>query len=388
MADMRVSRWTPVAPRGQSDMKGRPAGPMSRLPRVGALLLTVALATLGLAARPADAGGPRPVKVMTRNLYLGANLDPAIRATSVPALLGATAHIFSVVQQTDFPQRAKALAREIADADPVLLGLQEAAAWYSGPLGDPAPAGTVEYDFVAILQRELTAVGSPYDLVRAQDEADIETPAGFPYFRDVRLVQRDAILVKQGVDDEVTLTNPQSANFANRLVLSTGMGQQFVVNRGWVSVDATVNRRSFRFVNTHLEAFHWYYRLLQAQELISATGPVGSAPGGVILVGDLNSGPELPVEENRRAYWALVSFGLIDTWAVANPGHPGLTAGFNELLTDASAEAALEHRVDHVMASPSVGVVKSRIYGTDADNRTDAGLWPSDHAGVAATLTP
>jgi hypothetical protein len=40
------------------------------------------------------------------------------------------------------------------------------------------------------------------------------------------------------------------------------------------------------------------------------------------------------------------------------------------------------------MTSPGVGVVSSRIYGTDPDNRTAGGLWPSDHAGVAAILTP
>ena len=376
---------------------GRPAGPGSEMEKpsvldrilwIAGVLVVVGIVAVGLAGWPADAEARRPVKVMTRNLYLGASLDPAIRATTTTELLAATARIFSVVQRTDFPQRAKSLAREISDADPVLLGLQEAATWYSGPLDDPAPAGAVEYDFLAILRQELAAIGVPYDVVRVQPEADIEAPAGAPYFKDLRLLQNDAILVKAGIGDEVALRDADSDNFAARFVATTGLGRQIEVDRGWVSVDATVNRRSFRFVNTHLEAFHPGVRLQQAQELAAASGAVGSAPGPVILVGDLNSGPDLPVPANRLAFAALRSSGLTDTWAVANPGDPGYTAGFEELLDDPTAEGALEHRVDHVMASAGVGVVRSRIYGTDADNRTSSGLWPSDHAGVAATLTP
>jgi hypothetical protein len=360
------------------------------LARAGALLCAVALLVTGPAASSAAPADPRPVKVMTRNLYLGADLSPAIQATTIPEFLAANAHVFSVVQQTNFPERAVALAREIADADPTLIGLQEVAIWYSGAFNNPGPATTVEYDFLESLQQELAGVGAPYDLVRVQAEADIEAPAGAPYFKDFRLVQRDVILVKAGLGDEVQLTNEQSDNFDTILVITTGTGQQIPVERGWVSVDATVNRRTFRFVNTHLEAFHPLIRLAQAQELIASDGPIGSAEGKVILVGDINSGPELPVSANRLAFFALVAFGLTDTWRVVYPDAeavPGYTSGFGELL-DEPLETALEHRVDHVMTLGDIGIVSSRIYGTDPDNRTATGMWPSDHAGVMATLTP
>jgi endonuclease/exonuclease/phosphatase family metal-dependent hydrolase len=195
----------------------------------------------------------------------------------------------------------------------------------------------------------------------------------------------DAILVKAGLGSEVTLTNEQSANFANRLVIPTGLGQSIPVDRGWAAVDAVVNKRAFRFIDTHLEAFHPLIRLLQAQELLA--GPIASAPGKVVLVGDINSGPDLPVPANRLAYQALIAGGMVDTWPVANPGDPGPTAGFSELLDDPSADV-LDNRIDMVLTKGSVGVVKSRIYGTDSDNRTAGGLWPSDHAAVMATLTP
>ena len=323
---------------------------------------------------------------MTRNLYLGANLDPAIGARTVDELMAATAHIFSVARRTDFPARAEALAREIAAADPALVGLQEAGVWYTGPLGDPAPATTVEWDFVAILLEQLAAVGARYEVVRVQPEADIEAPAGAPYFHDVRLLQQDAVLVRTGPGHKIEVGDTWSANFANELTITTGTGLRYAVHRGWLAVDVAVKKQPFRFVNTHLEAFHPLVRVQQAEELLAPDGPVGSAPGPVVLVGDLNSGPDLPVPANRLAYQSLIAAGLIDTWAVAHPGDPGFTAGFSELLTDPAGEGALEHRVDHVLVTADIGVVGSRIYGTDPANRTASGMWPSDHAGVAATV--
>ena len=329
-----------------------------------------------------------PVTVMTRNLYLGADLRPAITATTPEASQAAVASIFSVARRTDFPERAVALAREIADAGPLLVGLQEVAAWYSGPFGDSAPATASEYDYLQILLRELAVAGAPYTVVRVQDEADIEGPAGAPFHRDIRLVQRDAILVKGGAGDGVRLDGARSGHFAARLVFPTATGQVVMVNRGWVSVDVTVEGRAFRFVNTHLEAFDPLIRLGQAGELVAPTGPIGSAPGNVVLVGDLNSGPELPVHTNRLAFQALVVAGTKDTWRALHPADPGYTAGYGELLDDAPGAAALENRVDHVMTRGSVGLVDSRRTGVDPAGRTQSGLWPSDHAGVVTTILP
>jgi endonuclease/exonuclease/phosphatase family metal-dependent hydrolase len=357
------------------------------LSRAIALFVLFAALFAAVLAPPAGAADPRPVKVMTRNLYLGADLTRSIQAQTIPELLAANAQIFTNVQTTNFPERAKVLAQEIKDADPTLVGLQEVALWRSGSFNNPAPATNVEYDFLASLQSELAAIGAPYELVRLQQEADLESPAGAPYFKDFRLTMHDAIIVKAGLGNEVQLSNKQSANFANNLTLTTGTGQTITVLRGWTAVDAVVNKRAFRFVNTHLEAFHPLVRLAQAQELVAPSGPIGSATGKVILVGDINSGPDLPVPANRLAYLALIAAGMVDTWPIANPGDPGPTAGFSELLDDPSADV-LDNRIDMVMTKGSVGVLGSVITGTDPDNRTPGGLWPSDHAGVVASLTP
>jgi endonuclease/exonuclease/phosphatase family metal-dependent hydrolase len=351
-----------------------------------ALCLIVTSLAAGALATGAQAEEQRPAKVMTRNIYLGADLTRSITATSVSQLLAANAQIFANVQQTNFPERAKALAREIKNADPTLIGLQEVALWRSGAFNNPAPATTVEYDFLASLQSELAAVAAPYNVVRVQQEADLESPAGSPYFRDFRLTMHDAILVKSGLGSEVKLSNAQSANFNNNLTLTTGTGQTITVKRGWVSVDTVVNKRLFRFVNTHLEAFHPGVRAQQAQELVAGSGPVGSAPGKAVLVGDINSDPAQSSPDNA-AYNVLIGSGMVDTWPVANPGDPGLTCCFSELLDDPSA-SVFNSRIDDVLTKGAVGVVSSRVRGTDPDNRAAGGLWPSDHAGVTATLLP
>jgi endonuclease/exonuclease/phosphatase family metal-dependent hydrolase len=159
-------------------------------------------------------------------------------------------------------------------------------------------------------------------------------------------------------------------------------GTTFISTRGWTSVDVTVKRDTFRFVNTHLEAFHAGIRLQQAQELLA--GPLDTN-GRLILVGDLNSGPELPVPENRLAYLALVAGGMVDTWPILHPGDPGFTSGLGDDLNEPADD--LENRVDMVMVrGDGIKPIKSNLVGNDPRNRTPDGLWPSDHLGHVATL--
>jgi hypothetical protein len=166
----------------------------------GRRLFLAALAALIVTGAGVSEAAPRPVKVMTRNLYLGADLTPSIASTSVPEFLAANASIFATVQRTDFPARARVLATEIQAADPILIGLQEVAIWRRGPVGvldGPAtPATEVAFDFLSSLRSELAARRIPYNVVRIQQEADLEAPAGAPFNRDIRLTIRDVILVK------------------------------------------------------------------------------------------------------------------------------------------------------------------------------------------------
>ena len=350
------------------------------------LLSVVASASPVIASNPAQGkGNARPVKVMTRNLYAGTDLSPLLSATSLPEFAFEVTQAFGRVQATDFPARAKVLAKEIKEADPHLIGLQEVALWRIGEPGvldgSITPATTVVYDFLASLQDELSHRGLHYSVVIVQTEFDAEGPSTLGF--DIRLTLRDVILAKADLPpDELTLSNANSANYIATLTLPTVAGD-LTFTRGWTSVDATVNRRTFRFINTHLEAFSAYHRWAQSNELLLPGGPADTSLP-VVIVGDLNSSPD--ETGPYLAYANLIGAGFVDTWLQANPTDPGYT-GFNaaDLL---NPTPTLTTRVDHVLTRPSVGVFKSKIVGIDQDNRTPSGLWPSDHAGVVATLRP
>jgi endonuclease/exonuclease/phosphatase family metal-dependent hydrolase len=351
--------------------------------RPGLLLVLTLLVSLVHTASARAAEEKPCVRVMTWNLYVGADLTRAIQAKTPEALLEANAEVFRVLHQTDFHERARAIAAQIVKEDPDVVALQEAVLWLTGPLNDPAQATTVEYDFVRILQDELDSLGAPYQEAFVLEESDTEAPAGPPVSLDVRLVDRDAVLVREGFVDE---QHGVAATFASQFSFPSGTGRTLTSTRGWIALDLTLAGTPIRFVNTHLEAFDWQVRLAQAKELLDPTGPIGGATTDVILLGDLNTGPDLPVPDNRKAFFALTDFGLVDTWAQLHPGDPGYTAGFTELLDQPSA-SVLEHRVDHVMSLGALTPVESRIVGIAPGDRTPSGMWPSDHAGLVASIT-
>jgi hypothetical protein len=375
--------------------------------RARILLALLTLIAVAAVAPAAQAAKPKQIKVMTRNLYLGADLTPAIQATSLFGLAQAGSEIWSTVQATDFNARAKVLAKEIQAEDPQLIGLQEAAIWRTGaPDGPPvlggSPAGDVVYDYIPTLLGELAAIGSPYVLVVKQPEADIEGPTlnGF----DIRLTQQDAILAKkESVDNgDITWTTAAGAHYPAAIQLNLPLlggpangGVNVESTRGFVFADVNVKGNAFRFVDTHLEAFSPGRRAQQAG-FLAQFGPASATDRPVVLVGDLNSapddlapgGPPDPTP-NGLAYAILTgSFGYQDTWVQANGAAPGFTSGFNEFVNDADL-SGLDHRIDHVLTRGAAQASdKATVTGTDFANRTPGGLWPSDHAGVVTKVYP
>ena len=82
--------------------------------------------TLAIGGTATNHPSEPPLRVMTRNLYLGASINPVLRAPNLQAVPGLVAQAWEQIQAADFPDRAKALAREIAAYRPHLVGLQEA----------------------------------------------------------------------------------------------------------------------------------------------------------------------------------------------------------------------------------------------------------------------
>jgi hypothetical protein len=348
-----------------------------------ALLAPVGVAAVA-AASAAQAATPS-VKVMTRNMYIGADLTPIVRATTLPQFLTATAEAYGKVQASDPPARIKAMAREIADADPMIIGLQEVQLVETDtepPTNDgPAtPATTTVFDFLEMLLDELAAQGTPYTAVTSATNVSAEVPTALGF--DVKSTDRDVILAKANLpSDELSWINQSSASFATNLTFSTVAGP-LTFTRGYNVADFTANKRSFTLVNTHLEAFSNVVRSAQAAELLSV---LGSATEKQLMVGDINSDPS---DTGTNPYDLFAGAGFADSWTQANPSSPGLTCCFGELLDDPNA-SVFDARIDVVLTrNASEPAKRARIYGTDPDNRTPSGLWPSDHAGVSSTVAP
>jgi endonuclease/exonuclease/phosphatase family metal-dependent hydrolase len=341
-------------------------------------------------------------KVMTRNLYLGADLSPAIGAPNLPALIKGAGTILRQVTTTNFPVRAKGLAAEIRGAKPDLVALQECALWRTGPVNfavlSSGPTATdVRYDFLQLLLDELNAGPDKYEAVAINPEFDFEAPADEdanpstgPLGADLdgRLTMRDVILAR--VDSGVRVSQPEGGHFQHLLVLPVLTSPTLVtvpVTRGWVKVEARVRGGlPFRFVATHLEAFdspvalgNGHIREAQAGELVGENGPATAER--VVLAGDLNSGnaSDNISGNDRLAYEALLDGGMVErstndpfSCCIDDPN----------LMTGTAAE--LDHRVDHIMtnAPDTVSLVESFVTGRTMHE----GLWDSDHAGVFSRL--
>jgi endonuclease/exonuclease/phosphatase family metal-dependent hydrolase len=372
-----------------------------------ALALLAAVAVLlsafaGVAVAKTSKG--TPVKVMSRNLYLGADLTPAIQSPSTEAFIEANGGIVRSVEATNFPLRAKGLAKEILGEEPDLVGLQEVALWREappslGPVFSGRPeATTVKYDFLKLLLAQLNKGKTQYRPVVVQDEFDFEAPAnangipgdgpggtGLLANAEVngRLTMRDVILARVGAG--VVTSNAKSGNFANLLVVKVAGSKEIAVTRGWTSVDATVRgSRKFHFVNSHLEAFdneaeYPSVRARQAGELVAPGGPAASKLP-VILLGDFNSDVKTEVKPgDGQAYRVLTKAGFRERAASKPTGccieAPLLNTGTNK---------EMNHKVDHVMTNDpkQVKLIKSVVTGRQMQH----GLWDSDHAGLFSEL--
>jgi endonuclease/exonuclease/phosphatase family metal-dependent hydrolase len=377
----------------------------SAIPRtrrlLAALIALVALAAVAAPAAAEVAGRRRPITVMTRNVYLGGDIGRPIRAVQGlppeeqgPAFVAANTTLRAIVDQTDFPLRARQLAREIARRGPDLIGLQEVALWRRGPL-DGTPATTVDYDYLQILLDELQALGVDYEAVDVQDQTDVSGPAMVGgTLQNVRLTARDVLLRR--ADKAVSVLDSGGGQYAARIPLTVA-GQPVNLVRGYNWADVRAGGRTFRFINTHLESELSDIAYAQTEELLA--GPAATQRP-VVLTCDCNSDPlddsvkPGEVHAHRDPYLLLTGTGgFADAWLRFAPAEEGWTAGLSELVNDTPEQAAerFDHRVDFVLTrGAGVGVLKGWMVGRDPGERTpetpNGRLWPSDHAGVVIRL--
>jgi endonuclease/exonuclease/phosphatase family metal-dependent hydrolase len=380
------------------------AGTPRRRAWVVAALASI-VAVTGLVAVPgADAKTkkkPVPVKVMTRNLFLGADLGPALNAGSAQEFIAANGAILREVDRTQFGTRAVGLAGEIAEKKPDLVGLQEVAWWRTNPTpGGPqqGPDGqftalTNKYDFLALLQAQLEARGLDYEAEVVKTEFDFEAPTDYDNDPNTgvlggeiqgRLTMRDVILVNQDSKVDLKTKNPQSGSFSS-LFTPVISGITVPVTRGWTAIDVTATKGKgkkkskvkFRFVNSHFEAFddetqRPSIRAQQAAELLA--GPASAKR--TIILGDFNSDVPGVKAGDEQAYQTLLDGGFEER-SLDTP----TTCCINDLFAPTNT---FDHQVDHVMTNMGKKVKLKSSVGTGLTPVN--GVYSSDHAGVFSSL--
>ncbi len=343
---------------------------------------------------PDDAGGDgvSRLRVMTRNVYVGTDVDKVLAAESPEEIPVLVAEAFQLLVATNFPERAQSLAREIGWTRPHLIGLQEVSTIRAQSPGDASdggsqPAGTVIFDYLDLLMDELASQGLDYVVAAQVQNADVEVPMIVSLdplaFDDMRLTDRDVILARS----DVLITAAWGQNYQARLVVPIGPGLRIEAIRGITAVEATVGGRTYRFVSTHLEpaptADLLPIQLAQAGELI---GLLANDSLPVVLVGDMNTWAP-----TGATYQLLADAGFADAWDHQRLTSPGFTCC--HALDLANPRPDFDRRIDLILVrhpnnsvNPFSRPVRAAVVGDEFFNRTGSGLWPSDHGGVVAGM--
>lgn len=331
-----------------------------------------------------------PITVMTYNASIATNVN--IVLNSPPAQIpAAVAQVFGYTVNSLPAERMTEIADQIATARPDVVGLQEISTFYTQRPGDflagnPVHASHVEYDFLQLLLDALHARGVDYQLAASTVNTDIELPALDPgmapipaNFYDVRLADRDAIIVRDGVQ----FTNPHASTYAAAIPVSVG-GTSFAYRRGWASVDVIWSgNEAVRFITTHLETqLATPVQVAQADELI---GLIKSSPLPVIAMGDFNSAANAsaPAESKTPSYDKFMDAGLVDAWLARHPNQEGLTCCHAELDLTSNAQP-FDQRLDLMLTYGDAirSATTAHVIGDRSVDRTPSGLWASDHAGL------
>jgi endonuclease/exonuclease/phosphatase family metal-dependent hydrolase len=330
------------------------------------------------------------IVAMTRNLYLGTDVFAVAAAGSdVQALAMAVGAGWQEVVASDPAARMDAIAGEIAEEMPQVVGLQEVASF---ALSDAATHEAVAgYDFLALLLQALEARGAHYRVAVSNPNVMVTLPALLPGvgLRLLSLLDREVILVRS----DVKVLSTRQGSYAAHLNFPVGE-TVLPVPRGWALAEVSFGGRDFTFVDTHLEVERFpEIQQAQAQQFAAILAQV---PGVVILAGDLNSdaydGAFASRPIDTESYEILQAAGFVDLWTEYAPGDLGLTCCHDEDLRD--DVPSFEMRIDLLLvrspfrpASGKLpGAVHAAVLGEEPADRTDSGLWPSDHAGLIASL--
>lgn len=366
------------------------------------------------------------VDVMTQNQYLGVDLGPVLAAAmgdqSDPVVFAADFNEAVVGALTKIAaarpaERVQALAAAIAQRHPDVVGLQEAYKFSCLPHPLAPPMAGMGCDdpslraaFTDQLANTVAALRGKYALAGKVTNMQV---AGIPFAVNgypaiLGLADRDAILVRAGTAaTPVPLAgmtgcraSDDGCNYMTRPPVLTAGPLTLAIERGYLAVDFSVRGQAYRVFNTHLEQ-----RLLaptlpetrllqvgQAAELLGGALNTWDGMKKLIVVGDFNSAPgdtipELPGTPTPYQIFAMA--GFTDTWTLRPQPGDGFSCCQDENLLN--RPSALYERIDLIFSlAPPTRVVDMRLLGNTMGDKTrppgHGGLWPSDHAAVAARL--
>lgn len=346
-------------------------------------------------SRGVDAGA---LTVYSQNVYLGGDTGSLLSLDfgDLPALLQATGVFWAQVQESDPRGRAAAVVDQIETRRPHLIGLQEVFHFRVVDFASGSPRPIAEVDLLELVESEIHTRALPYEVVAVQENTTTGPLSGLPLMVDpaagmvTQVLQfTDRIAVLRRTDVEV------GAAAQGRFAAVFGVGP-LTLTRGWIRVPLVHRGAAWHFITTHLET-----QVLapvqdaQASELIGSV--LADLDGTIVLGGDLNSDAANPGAPSwTPTYDRLLAAGFSDAWKQSgqSAGDPGYTCCQAPDLRNAMS--TLNERIDFVLVrragNPSAsgfvpGSIRLDVVGGGETDRTiESGLWPSDHAGLMATL--
>lgn len=381
---------------------------------------------------PVQAADSDKFTVMTRNVYLGADVTPAMEL--LPNFSAAAEFLWTQMQQTDFHKRSVGIAREVKLINPDVIALQEATQWVCA--GHVWSRKKVVYDFTQILLAALNQQGMTYKVATANGAVAANTGFSINPIPGVTIVSDSAtfqplfgtdtascgfriadVLLVKSEHDVIEVGNTEYKD--SYTIIPTLM----TVYRGYTWADIQIHGSTIRFVATHLESLFDANKVPvskhQADQLVADAEEI-TMP--LVVMGDLNSDPRDPrstdslnpggqPEANSKcqvqtrfptaasaidtcnAYWTMISAGFMDSGPDATAAQ-NFTWGYNALLTgpDPRRSAGMTDRLDYVMTKNVAQPIANQIFGNQFPE--GSGVWncgnnpcaASDHAGVAATF--
>lgn len=156
--------------------------------------------------------------------------------------------------------------------------------------------------------------------------------------------------------------------------------------RGWIGADLTVRGKVWHVVTTHPDP--GWQEAGKTPHITQLVASLANEANPVIIAGDLNLEPTWP------EHLELLNAGFVDLWTQRlGPPPRDNPNGFTCCELDPALrnpQPTLTKRIDYVMARPAdgygVGPVRFSIFGDDLAERTAAGMWPADHAGLLVGL--